>query len=620
MKRLFSAILALSLILSLSVPCFALETEDAKALLERYYIDEIPEEILALEQLDELLKALGDPYTSYLSPESYDTFSSSYNGDAFYGIGVGISPVFTEGFSITKVYDDSPAQRAGLREGDVIMAVDGHILSAGEDPSYYIRGENGTRTVLTVRQATGLTREINVTRARFQVPVVDYLRYDDALLIACGSFGERTASGIKQALDKYESRVAAVVLDLRSNPGGTTQAAMDTAGLFLGENRVVTLFRYANGRYSYYTTEADQQDETDKPLIILQNGVSASSSELLAAAVRDHRGGISIGQRSFGKGVAQVLLDESTHPQYFDGDALKVTMARFFSPAGATNHEVGVLPTLVISPINTETAALLLCTKAPRHPQGHLMLALGGHSFYIELETALAEENRSAFRELLEALPPAALLFVPDGEGWISTAPAQVAEELGLPFTPRTFTDMDDSAYPKAIGTLACYGLLGGYPDGSFRPQQTITRTEFCAMVTNALNLSQGGFFTFSDVEQENWFAGAVGAMAQKGFLSGYGDGTFRPEQTITFEEMTAVLANAAAWLCTAGYNHANTPLSAEADTLYSDFSPWARSAANTLNLMGALTDYDTPQAPCTREQAAAALYALMNSANLFWK
>ena len=322
---------------------------------------------------------------------------------------------------------------------------------------------------------------------------------------------------------------------------------------------------------------ATAPDFTDLPVVVLTSSHSASGAEMFAAAVRSHRLGISIGQRTYGKGVAQLVLDEdfsvSSVAELFDGDCLKITAYRFYAPDGATNDTVGVLPTLLdtvgviptllVSPEHTQSIALLLRSSAPTVANGSLRLGLGGYTFYIDLSDARNVDNRAAFTELLEALPPSAELYEGQGGGtWEPIEPEALAEELGLEYHSRTFSDTADSPFADAIDTLAVYGLVEGYEDGAFRPEETITRGEFASMVASALNLRAPSKSYFSDVSEDAWYADGVNAMAAKGFFAGDGS-TFRPEDTITYEEMVTVLSSVAAWASLDGYELAQKNLSA---------------------------------------------------------
>lgn len=622
MKKILASLLALCLSLSLcAAPAAALELEDAKELLKTYYVDPISDDVLAKDSLEEMLEALGDPYTVYLTADEYQKFLSSVNGDTVVGIGVSIQNAYEDGFKIMSVLANSPALEAGLEAGDRIIAVNGTALTASSNISALITGEEGTEVTITViRLSDGQQVDYTLTRRAVQLPIVTYEQVGDAGLIDCTSFGESTVSTIEEALTELNDDVSVWIMDLRSNPGGTTEAAAGSAGLFVG-SAIMVYFRDANGNYTYtYTTEACP-DLTDKPLIILTSPYSASGSELFASDARDHGFGIAIGQRTYGKGIAQSVFDENNTPELFDGDALKVTTYRFYSPEGATNHIVGILPTLMISMENTPAASLLLSTPQPTRADGHLKLELAGFTFYIDQEEAVSETYKAAFTELLEALPPSATLFQGSGSStWKEIEPADLAETLDLDYTGRTFPDIADSPFREEIETLAAYQLLGGCEDGGFHPTDTVTRAEFCTMIATALNLSASGDApTFTDVSADAWYADSISAMAAKGFVAGCGDGTFQPQATITYQEMVTILSSVAAWCSMEGYSLSQTELSAPEWAEYYEYADWAQVPARNLNELGALVGDLAPTDLGTREVAAGMLCSLMEGIHLLW-
>lgn len=619
-KKLLAALLALGLVFSLTAaPAAALTLEEAKALLQKYYVDEIPESLLESDSLEEILSALGDPYTSYMPAEEYQAFLSAVNGTSVVGIGVSIHSTFEDGYTIASILPNSPALEAGLEAGDRIVAVDGTTLTDDMDIVSLITGEAGTAvTVTVIRPPDEQPQDYTLTRRAVSIPIVTYSMIGDAGFIDCSSFGDTTAGTILEALKTLDEDVSIWIMDLRSNPGGTAEAATLAAGLFSG-NSIIAYFRDANGDYWYRPVYCS--DLTDKPLVVLTSSGSASASELFAAAARDFGLGISVGQRTFGKGIAQNIFDASSAPELFDEDALKITSFRFYSPGGTTNHIVGVLPTLLVSAENTLAASLLLSAPEPERASGFLKLELAKQTFYIDLTSAQAENNIPAFTELLEALPPSAALYRgTSGNSWQETSPAELADRLGLDYHARTFKDIQGTRFEREITTLAVYQLLSGCPDGSFRPDQAVTRAEFCAMISTALNLSAAGQDgLFSDVSSDAWYAGAVSAMAARGFISGCGDGTFRPDSTITYEEMVTILAAVAAWSSMDGDALSQKTIPAREWPNYYYFSEWAQLPAYTLDQLGALVGDQAPGDSVTRGLAAGMLCTLMESINLLW-
>ncbi|NBI09030.1 PDZ domain-containing protein [Colidextribacter sp. OB.20] len=621
MKKLLSSLLALCLTLSLAAaPASALTLEQAKELLADHYVDEISQEILELDSLEAILEALGDPYTIYMTPEQYETFNQMVNGQMVVGIGATVEAAYTDGYRVMSVLPDSPALEAGLRAGDVLVAVDGRELTADTDPRAWIVGEEGTDlTVTVVREGKRL--DFTLTRRAVVIPIVTYEERDGAGYINCISFGETTAETFGAAIKAMEDSAEVWIVDLRANPGGDSGATAATASLFTGGG-VMLYFRNSSGRYNYTYTLPDYPDLTDMPVIILTSEHSASGAELFAGDIRAYGAGISLGQRTFGKGTAQLVLNGTNCPYMENGEALKVTAYRFFAPDGATNYITGVLPTLLISPENTERAAMLLSCAWSPSPENHLQLELAGQRFCVNVGEALEEENVSAFTELLEALPPSARLLYSTGQSWEEcqpVSPAALAEELGLPFTPRTFSDAVDSPYAREIDTLAVYEIINGCEDGDFHPVETITRAQFCSLVASALDLPAGRPGKFADVPDSAWYAGAVNAMADMDFVSGGSDGLFGPEEAVSFQEMISILSRTAIWASMDGYEFGLQAVTEEELEEYAAYDDWAQTSARNLDKLGVLLEDADPVDSSTREMAAGMLCRLMERICLIW-
>ena len=475
MKKLLSSLLALTMALSLAVlPASALELEDAKKLLAIHYVDGVAPEVLELDSLDAILEAIGDPYTFYMTPEQYQSFNQSVNGRTVVGIGATVETAYDGGYRVMSVLPDSPALEAGIQPGDILTAVDGVPTSPDVDPRVPVTGEEGTVVTLTVNR-NGQVLEFTLTRRAVNIPIVTYEQVGSAGVIDCISFGATTAQSIQEAIRELDGDTAVWIMDLRANPGGDSGATATSASLFTGGG-IMLYFRDGSGQYHYSYTLPEFPDMTDKPVIVLTSEHSASGSELFAGDMRTYQAGIALGQRSFGKGTAQIIFDETNSDVMENGEAMKITAYRFFSPDGATNHVVGVLPTLLVSPENTSAAALLLTSPKPARAKDFLKLELAGQTFYIDVREAVKAENKAAFVELLEALPPSAKLYEGSGvQSWTQLTPAQLAQQRGLSFTSRTFSDTADCQYAREIDTLAAYHILNGYEDGKFHPDDTWT-------------------------------------------------------------------------------------------------------------------------------------------------
>lgn len=611
----------------------ALTVEEARGLVERLYIDEVPEEVLNSATVEELFNGL-DRYSSYFTPEEYKAFLDTMNDVRTVGLGV-VSGLSGDGscLEVSKVLPGGAAEAGGMTAGDRILAVDGRpIAGAGslEEAAGWMRGEEGTQVTLTLLRPDGREEELTLTRAVFTIPYTDYELVDGHIgYINCASFGEETYGHFTGALDELEGETDCWVLDLRSNSGGLTLAAAQVAGIFTGAGNKA-LLRDRSGQY--YGFPADGERTTIYPVIVLVGENTASAAELLTAAIRDGQGGLVLGGRTFGKGVAQTVVDQTAEPELFaDGDAVRVTSARFYSSTGLTNDQIGVLPHLLVDEEAAADIAYLLCQPDPGAKNGDfLRLHVGGWRWYLSLEKALEAENgayRAAFVELLEALWPDADVFRGDGNGeWERVSAAELAASLGLEeYEPRTFADVEESPYQYAINVLGTYGILRGDEKGNADPEGVLTRAQLCALLAQALN-RENGSSRFPDVPENAWYAGAVGAMAELGFVRGDDAGNFRPEETLTNEQLLTVLAKVAVWMSANLYEleKAGPGEGALEDAALERYSVWARESAwllgrSQVNLFGGYISYAwapveniDPQAPATRGAAAQSLVRLM--------
>lgn len=618
MKKLISRVLSLCLLLSCAVlPARALDLETAKSLLSLYYVDGVPQELLELDSLEEILARLNDPYTVYMDTSDYSSFMETVNGQVVVGIGVSIENAFYDGFRIMSILPGSPALEAGLQAGDRLVEVNGEPLTAAVDPRAVISGEAGTEVTVTVDRE-GERLERTMVRRAVNIPIVTFELRDGVAYINCLSFGESTAPTFQEAMTQLDEQTAVWLVDLRSNPGGTDRAAALSAGCFTGGG-IMLYFQDGEKNLSYTALRPEYADLTDKPAILLLSPHSASGAELFAGAIRDYGAGIAVGQRTFGKGIAQLVFDTSNAEGFAEGEALKITAYRFYSPDGTTNHLVGILPSLVVSQENTEQAALLLRYGEPARAEDYLRLELAGYVFYIDLAEAMSIEKRGAFTELLEALPPSAKLFQGTGESkWTEITPAQLARDRRLPLRPRTFQDVQASDFAREIQTLAAYQLLPG-AGGSFRPKEVLTREDFCVMAAGVLGLPEGDRGRFSDVDPSSSSAGPISAMAELGFLSGYQDGSFRPGRVMSCQELVTALSAIAAWTNLSGYDLSQTNLPAGQWLDYYEYAEWAQIPARNLDALGVLPEDLTPSAPAQRDLAAGLLCRLLENINLIW-
>ena len=616
-RRFSSALLTCALLSSLAVPVGALDVAEARDLLAEHYVDELPPAVYEADSLEEVLAALDDPYTVYYTREQYESFLTSVNGESVCGIGISLRTIYEDGYEILSLLPNSPALEAGLLPGEKIIAVNGIPLTPNEPPINLIVGQEGTDLTVTLRASDGTVRDVTMTRRVVQIPIASFEQLGSAGYIQCESFGESAPEVVEQALTELAENSAVWVLDLRDNPGGTSTASSIMAGAFLGAQRMV-YFRDSDGTYYISSTTSACVDMTDAPLIILTGNTTASASELFSGAIRDHSGGITIGARTHGKGVAQTIFDSERYPELFEEDALKITTYRFFSPDGATNHLIGIIPTLLMDQGHAKTAALLLSAPQPKRSLNNWRLELAGSTFYLNRD--LAAQEPDVLTELLEALPPSARLFCGTGSAyWREANTRELAEEFSLSdYAPRTFPDISGHPYEREINTLRTYKLLSGDENGLFHPEAPMTRGELATMLTSALNLPAGKQ-TFSDVPENAWYANAVSAIAARGFMKGDGTGAFHPEATLTNQELYTVLSAVAAWASMDGYEWAQKDVSAVQWVEFYAYPEWAQGPARNLDKLGLTVDRENPNIPVTRGDTAGLLCTMLENLHILW-
>ena len=304
---------------------------------ENYYTD-VDDDKLMEGIYSGLVKALDDPYSSYMSKDKFREWNSDISGE-FGGIGVTFTKDDNGEFLIVSVIDDTPAYRAGIRAGDTIEAVDGKTYEDMNDIVAVIRGKEGTSLKLTYKRDDS-KKTVTIVRDTIQIESVkSEVRKDNIGYIRISSFIETTAEDFKKALSEMESaKVKGMVIDIRNNGGGLVNEGLEVADELLGKCTLVCYVdNKGNKTYSY-----SDKDKTDIPYVLLVDGATASTSEILTAAVKDNNGGKIVGTKTFGKGIIQ------NTSQFKDGSALKLTVMQYLSPDGNEIHKKGVKPDYVV--------------------------------------------------------------------------------------------------------------------------------------------------------------------------------------------------------------------------------------------------------------------------------
>ncbi len=314
-------------------------------IIEKNYVDEVKSRSLIEGAINGMLKSL-DPHSVYLTPEMYKELEVDTRGK-FGGVGIEIT-ILKDVLTVVSPIEDTPAFLAGIKAGDQIVRIDGQstkditIMEAVKK----LRGPRGTKvTVSIMRENLTVPLEITLARAEIRVKSIRTRIYDQNYgYIRIVSFQERTASDLRKAIQDLETRakpLKGLIVDLRNNPGGLLPQAIEVSDIFLKSGIIVSIKGRAKGMDSRALAK-DQGDEPVCPVVVLVNEGSASASEIVAGALQSHKKAVLIGSPTFGKGSVQTIipLDE--------GNALKLTTAKYYTPDGRSIQSEGIKPDVAV--------------------------------------------------------------------------------------------------------------------------------------------------------------------------------------------------------------------------------------------------------------------------------
>jgi carboxyl-terminal processing protease len=320
------------------------------SIIKKEYVTVKEDKYLVESSLKGMLGSL-DPHSVYLDEKEYKKLEASTNGE--FG-GIGIEMIIDNALKVISPIDGTPAYKAGIMPGDVILAVDGEAVAIMTPDAAVkkMRGVKGTKVKLTImRLGEKAPLEFELTRDIIKLQSVKFNLYDDIGYIRISSFSKRTAESVRKAIlklnKKANDQVKGYVLDLRSNPGGRLDAAIYVTELFLDGGEIAST-KGRSPRYNEVFTAKPGNMIGDRPMVILINGGSASASEIVAGALQDHRRAVIMGTKSFGKGSVQTLMPIKGY------GALKLTTARYYTPSGRSIQADGIVPDIIVEPAKLE--------------------------------------------------------------------------------------------------------------------------------------------------------------------------------------------------------------------------------------------------------------------------
>lgn len=363
--------------------------------IQNNYVEEVDPQVLYEGALRGMLNALDDPYSSYLDQSDWRSLTDTTVG-AFGGVGLSITkpnestaekPAWVE---VVTPIDDTPGAKAGIQPGDKIIKIDDTDTDSitMEEVLSILRGEVGTDVTLTLRRGKNMTFERTLTRARIENPTVKYGMIGTLGYIRISEFSSSTTAKFQEALDAFDAEgYTGLIIDLRNNGGGLLSTAVNLADKFVDSGVIVATKSRISYENSTYYARSTKTTVKNKPVVVLINSGSASASEILAGALKDHKVAYLVGENSFGKGSVQIPSE------LLNNDGFKITVARYYSPSDSNIDKVGIPPDLEVlypefSEEQTEEYIALLESETVEK--------------YVEDHQSMTEDDIASYAKLLQ--------------------------------------------------------------------------------------------------------------------------------------------------------------------------------------------------------------------------
>lgn len=323
------------------------------SIVKRNYVEDIKIKDMIYGAIKGMLNSL-DPHSGFMPPEAYKEMQVDTKGE-FGGVGIQIG-VKDGALTVIAPIEDTPADKAGIKAGDKIIKISGEFTKdmSLHDAVSKMRGQKGTAVVLTImREGWKETRDFTIVRDIIKVKSVKAKVVEDKIAyVKINQFQEKTASDLDSALSRVlKEGATSLILDLRNNPGGLLNSAVEISGQFLPPGKVVVFIKGRSGERTDYRTESEGAFEPGEgkpnllktiPMIVLVNQGSASASEIVAGALKDWNRAVVLGVQTFGKGSVQSVIPLS------DGSGLRLTTARYYTPKGISIQSTGIVPDIVV--------------------------------------------------------------------------------------------------------------------------------------------------------------------------------------------------------------------------------------------------------------------------------
>ncbi len=356
-KSLFlSTLLAFTILISLvgHRAAFATDNETYKNLklfnevlnmVEKNYVEEIDPKVVIHGAINGMIKSL-DPHSAFMTAEQYNDLKVDTEG-AFSGLGIVIT-MQDDMITVVSPIEDKPAFTAGVKAGDKIIRIDGKTTKEFTimDAVHRLRGKKGTKVIITIiREDEADPIDFDIVRDIIEIKSVKHRAYSgDVGYIRISNFQETTADELDEALKEINAEdisLKGLVLDLRNNPGGLLDQSVKVSDAFLKSGAIVSSRGRIKSSERVYEA-GDNGDEPECPIVILINGGTASAAEIVSGALHDNERAILLGTQTFGKGSVQTIVPMK------DGSALKLTIARYYTPAGESIQARGIIPDIVV--------------------------------------------------------------------------------------------------------------------------------------------------------------------------------------------------------------------------------------------------------------------------------